>query len=132
MCHDQVRAREVIHVGRPSVVIHRVGHVADQRDVRTQLDQLPNPERPSQDAHVEMDAHDRDMFDLELSQQIVELLGVIRDRVLFRDFERLDLPRPGLANRAFLFAIATHVRVVDGQVRFARWIGPIPASSPTH
>ena len=92
--HDQFGPADVGNLGRHLRVVHAVGHVAHQHDVESLPHQLANPERPAEDAHVRVHAHDDHVLDPPLPHQVVSL-GAVGDRVARHDFQRGDLPCPG-------------------------------------
>jgi len=55
---DQVRAVEMRHIWPACRVVHRVGQVTHEHDILAVLAQLPQAERPTEHAHVRMDAND--------------------------------------------------------------------------
>ena len=112
------------------MIVHRVGHIANQRNIDTQLGQLSDAEGASQHAHVQVYAQNGDVFDLVLSQQVIEFLPVVGDCIGILNLQRRDLPCPRVANGAFCFAVAAHVGVVNRQLGFTRRVGPAPAGAP--
>ena len=112
-------------------VVHRVGHVAHEDDVFADGDHLADTDRAAEHAHVEVYAHEDDVVDAVLREQVVRLLPVVGDGVtLGVDLDEVDLPRPRLADRVLLFAVATHVGVVDREVRLAGLVWPAPVGAP--
>lgn len=97
---DKVGAGEVIDVGRFFGVVHGVGEIPNQYDLLPLLHELSDAEGATENAHVEMDAHDEDVFDFMFCEDVEGLLAVIGDEVLGGDFEGADLAFPGLADGA--------------------------------
>jgi len=123
---------EMIDTRRTLWVIHRVRKIAHQRDVLPQINLLPNRERPPQHAHIQMHPAQDHILDFALLQKIPSLLTVIRQRIFGRDFNRRNLPLPGLANFTLRARARTsHVRIIDRQHPFMMSIRPAPGGSPS-
>lgn len=115
MLNDQVSSSEVTDERRHSRVVHRVGHVAHEKDIFPEADHLPDRERPTEHAHIGMDTHDDDILDAMLLKKIVNLFTAVADRVLGRNFQGCDLALPRTASWTLRMVIAAAVGVIDGQ-----------------
>ena len=114
MIDDQIGSSEVIDSRRAFGIVHRVGHVAHQGDIFSELYHLANAKGSSENAHVEVHAAENDILDTSFFQEIPGFLSVVGEGVSFDQFNGLDLSGPGFANLAlFAFATATHIGVVD-------------------
>ena len=90
--HDEVRALEVTDKRPLFRVVHRVGHVAHEDDILADVDHLPDADRPAKDAHVQVHAHENDIFNAVLREQVVGFLPVVGDGVaLIVDLDEVDL-----------------------------------------
>lgn len=93
--NNQVGAREMADVRRPRGVVHGVRHVPHQHDVLAILGHLPQPERPSQDAHVGMHAGQDHVLDPALFEDAPDFFAPIADEIpLGVDGHPLVLFRP--------------------------------------
>src|SRR5687767_6484501 len=63
----KVGAFKVTDAGRTFGVVHRVGHIANQRDVLAELDHLADREWPPEHTHVQVDAAKNHVLDAALS-----------------------------------------------------------------
>ena len=115
---DQVGPGEMADERGRARVVHRVGHVAHQHDVKALVDELPDGERPAEHAHVGVHAHHDHVLDAPLLHQ-VDGLGAVGDGVGRLDLQGRDLARPRAPLLAGRIAIAAAVGVVDRQMAFA-------------
>ena len=63
---DEVGSGEVIDSRWTFGIVHRIGHVAHERDVLSELHHLAYAEWPPENAHVEVHAAEDDIVDLPL------------------------------------------------------------------
>ena len=82
MSDNEVSAREMVHSWRSLGIIHGVRHITHQSHVFANLDHLPDPKWPPQNAHVEMHSAQDDIIYLSRRKKIVGLLAVIRNGCL--------------------------------------------------
>src|SRR5262249_59296411 len=105
-------------VGRPRGVVDRVGQVAHEAHAPAVPGHLPQAERPADDAHVGVHAHQDDVGDPAGLDQVPDLLAGVADRVVVVDLDRLVLALPGaevhLAGRG---VVAAAVAGIDGHGR---------------
>ena len=109
----QVGPGKVADLRPASRIVHGVGQVAHEDDVLAGLGQIAKSEGPAQHAHVRMDAHQDDVPDAALLQEVPDLDARVTDRVCLCNPDRLDLPAPGRTLLAWWPAIAAAVRMVD-------------------
>ena len=82
-------------VGPASGVVHGVGHVPHEHDVAAVPGELPQAERPAEDAHVRVHAEEHDVRDAPRLEEVPDLHPRIADRVVGGDLERVELREPG-------------------------------------
>ena len=90
-----VGAGEVAHPRPLGGVVHRVGEVADEDNVAPRFTDPAQPERPAEDAHVEMDADEHDVPDAAGREHPGHLGAVVAHEVrgsVDRHKRRLHLP----------------------------------------
>lgn len=68
--NDQVGARKVADVRGGMRSVDRIGQITHQRDVLSEPDHIPDTERPPQYTHVSMDAHDDQVVDPTVFEEI--------------------------------------------------------------
>ena len=76
-------------------------------------DELPQAERPAQDAHIRVHAHEQDVVDAPALQQVPDLDARVADGVLVADLDGRDLLPPGRALRARRAVVAAAVGLID-------------------
>ena len=92
----QFGSARVAHERPLAGIVHGIRQVADQRDLKPELCHLPDSEAAIQDADVRMHAHQRDVRDAFLFEEVVDLLSVVADAVKPDDIDRRVLARPGI------------------------------------
>jgi len=112
VAHHEINSREVIHLGRHGRVVHRIGQVAHQHDVLAEPREVAQPEGSAQDAHVGVHAHQDNVLDLPLFEQVPDFDARVADGVSVPDLDRIDLPGPGQRRWALRFAVAPAVGMI--------------------
>ena len=93
MCSTtSLRAARVADEGRLTRVVHGVGQVTHEHHTATEPNHRADAERPTQDAHVGVDAHDDDVGDALRFAEVVDLLRVVADAVVANHVEAGMLP----------------------------------------
>src|SRR5207247_3654843 len=92
---DQFRANEMGDVGPAFWVVHGVGQVAHEHDVLAVFGHLPQTERPTQNAHVGVYAHENHVLDTAVFQQTPDLHARVADGVFILNLQKIDLGLPG-------------------------------------
>ena len=96
MVDHPIGAGEVAHPRPLGRVVHRVGEVADEDDIAPRLADPPQPERPTENTHVEMDADEHHMPDPPGGEDPGYLRAVVAEKILFGvDWHQRRLHLPG-------------------------------------
>jgi PP-loop superfamily ATP-utilizing enzyme len=77
------------------ILVERVRQVATEHRALSEVHELANSVRSAEHARVGVDAHDEDVRDGALLEQVEELLSVVGYRVVLQDIDQYDLSCPG-------------------------------------
>eukprot|EP00467_Chlorarachnion_reptans_P006435 CAMPEP_0114534210 /NCGR_PEP_ID=MMETSP0109-20121206/27715_1 /TAXON_ID=29199 /ORGANISM="Chlorarachnion reptans, Strain CCCM449" /LENGTH=274 /DNA_ID=CAMNT_0001717601 /DNA_START=269 /DNA_END=1089 /DNA_ORIENTATION=+ len=131
MLHDQPGPFEVRHTRPHFWIVHRVCEIPHDDHVESLAQQLPDPKRPSQHAHVQVHPDEYDILDALVGQYVVHELALVRDEIAPFDGDPRVLPRPRLAACALpTRTAAPAVAVIDRQRRLGLLVGPAPGVAP--
>lgn len=131
MFDHELRAAEMGDMGRHPVMVHRVGEIPHQDHVQPLGNELADRKGATQHAHVDVDAHHDDVGDAALAHQVVGFIR-IGDRVALMDFQRRMLACPRPVSGTLRAAIASAVRVINGEWRLAFRLDRAPSLEGHH
>ena len=110
---DQIVSGKMIDKWSFPMVVHAVCQIANKRHVFTKFGGLTDSEWSTQDAHVQVDAHDHDVIDIVLLQDVKELLAMIGNEILLGDLEFVDLSSPCFPDFTLCVTVTSHIRIVN-------------------
>jgi hypothetical protein len=74
--------------------VERIRQITAEEGALSYVYQLPDSEGTAKHATVGVDAHDEDIIDAPLLQEVEDLLSLVGYRILRCEGERFDLARP--------------------------------------
>src|SRR5512132_3362169 len=101
MFDDEFGTARVAHERPGAWIVHGIGEVADQDDVEPEPCHLANAEPPVEDADVGVYAHECDVGDTFLFEEVVDFLSAVAYAVKANNVDGWVLARPGIGRAAF-------------------------------
>lgn len=119
MLDDELSAAGVAYERARARIVHRIGEIADENDIEPEPRHLAKAKAAVENADIGMHAHEGDVVDTFLPEEVVDLLPALADAVEADDVDGRVLARPGIRGTFPFFhywVIATAGGVIDGEV----------------